>query len=187
VWAIAGALIIFAIDALRMPSLRLVEMIVFYGLWTLFGFGLAAAPTRFRTRDFWVLLTLALAALAAAYVLFPEHTNINMQRNKFPPNAMFFLFSCAWVSVFMLIVKAMDQKRIEALANFAPLKPFIRSGYSVYLWQGLGYSVAYWAGHQVGLSVWVIWPVAIALTVALGMLFAPIERIRLKRSTSALA
>ncbi len=181
-WAIVGALIIFAIDALRMPSLRLFEMVVFYGLWALFGFGLAAAPTRFRARDFWVLLVLALAALAAAYLVFPEHTNINMQRNKFPPNAMFFLFSCAWVSLFMILVKGLDQKRIEAMANFAPLKPFIRSGYSVYLWQGLGYSAAYWAGHQLGLSVWIIWPIAIVLTVALGMLFSPVERIRLKRS-----
>jgi surface polysaccharide O-acyltransferase-like enzyme len=183
-WAIVGTLIIFAIDALRMPSLRLVEMVVFYGLWALFGFGLAAAPRRFGAHDFWVLLALALAALAAAYMVFRGHTDIDMQRNKFPPNAMFFLFSCAWMSVFMLIVKAMDPEWIEALANFSPLKPFIRSGYSLYLWQGVGYSAAAWGGYRLGLSDWEIWPIAIVLTVIFGMLFAPVERIRLKRSAS---
>lgn len=181
-WAMAGALIVFAIDAAHMPALRLVQMIVFYGLWALFGFGLVAAPKRFASRDFVVLLILALAALAAAYILFPAQTNINMQRNKFPPNAIFFVFSCAWVCVFMLLTRSLDPKRIEALANFAPLKPFISAGYSVYLWQGLGYTAAYWAGHQLGLSVWIIWPIAIVLTVALGLLFSPVERLRLKRS-----
>lgn len=185
VWAIVGALIILAIDAFKLPSLRLVEMVVFYGLWALFGFGLVAAPRRFSTRDFVVLLVLALAVLTATLVLLPETVSINMQRNKFPPNAVFFVFSCVWVAAFMIGARSLKPAQIEALANFPPLKPFIRSGYSVYLWQGVGYTAAGWIGGLWGWNAWLVWPVGVVLTVVFGVLMSPVERIRLKRVKSA--
>lgn len=178
VWAASGALIVFAVDAFLPRAGELGREIIFYTLWALFGFGLGASAARFSVLDYAIVLIGSLAVLAAALTLYPTHTTAVMQVNKFPPNALFFLFSCAWVSVFMIAVMALDAKRVEALAQVRWLKPFISAGYSIYLWQGLGYTVAKLVRHQYYLNVFVIWAIAIALTVAFGMLASPFERIR---------
>lgn len=179
-WAIIGSLIMLAIDLAPLEPLRLPQMIVFYSLWALFGFGLARAPTRFSVRNYAVVLVLALSALAAALIVLDEQTTPDMQANKFPPNAIFFLFSCVWVSAFLIAAKFISDKTIEKLAANPLLKPFIRSGYSIYLWQGVGYTAAFWAGTRWGVNIWLIWAAAIALTVVLGLLASPLERIRLR-------
>ena len=168
----------FVVDAFWPRATELDRETIFYTLWALFGFGLGASAARFNVRDYAIVLIISLAVLAAALTLYPTHTTAVMQVNKFPPNALFFLFSCAWVSVFMIAVKALDAKRVEALAQARWLKPFISAGYSIYLWQGLGYTVAMLVRHQYHWNVFVIWALAIALTVALGMLASPLERIR---------
>jgi peptidoglycan/LPS O-acetylase OafA/YrhL len=155
-------------------------MIVFYSLWALFGFGLARAPSRFNVRDYTVVLALALAALAGALIVLSEQTTPDMQANKFPPNAVFFLFSCAWVSVFLIASKFISDQTIAKLAAHPLLKPFIHSGYSIYLWQGIGYTAAFWAGTRWHVNIWLIWLAAIVLTVALGLLASPLERIRVR-------
>lgn len=184
-WAVLGGLIMLTIDALHAPSLRLFAMIVFYGLWALFGFGVAAAPKRFGLRSYALVLVVSLVLLAAVLLLLPERTDTNMQHNKFPPNAVFYVFSCAWVSAVMIGVKMLRPDHVEALANFALLKPFIRAGYSIYLWQGLGYTAAIWLGQQVNASVWLVWPVGVVLTVILGLVASPLERIRIRRKPRA--
>jgi peptidoglycan/LPS O-acetylase OafA/YrhL len=179
VWAAGGALIVLAVDVFGATTSEFARETVFYLLWALFGFGLGAGAASFNVRDFAIVLVGSLAALAAALWLNP-HTTAVMQANKFPPNALFFLFSAAWVSVFMIAVRAVDQKRVEKLAQAAWLKPFIKSGYSIYLWQGLGYTLASLIGRPNHWNVFVIWIVAIALTVVLGTLASPLERLRVR-------
>ncbi|HVM97402.1 MAG TPA: acyltransferase [Candidatus Acidoferrales bacterium] len=180
VWAAGGALVVFAVDALGATATALDRQTVFYTLWALFGFGLGKSAARFGVRDYAIVLTGTLMVLASALLLFPTHTTADMQANKFPPNALFFLFSAAWVSVFMIAVRGLDARRIEALARSRLLKPFIKSGYSIYLWQGLGYTIASLVGRQYGWNVLVVWIVAIALTVGLGSAAAPLERLRVR-------
>lgn len=179
-WAVIGSLIMLATDLLPLEPMRLPQMIVFYSLWALFGFGLARAPSRFSKRDLIVVLVLALAALGAALIVLDEQTTPDMQANKFPPNAVFFLFSCAWVSAFLIAAKFISESTIEKLAANRFLKPFIRSGYSIYLWQGVGYTAAFWAGTRWGVNIWLIWAAAIVLTVVLGLIASPLERIRVR-------
>jgi len=180
VWAASGALIVLAVDTYWPRATELDRESVSYMLWALFGFGLGAGAARFATRDYGIVLVGALAAMTLALTLYPTHTTAVMQANKFPPNAMFFLFSCAWVAVWLIAARMLDAKWIEGLAQAWWLKPFIKSGYSIYLWQGLGYTVASLVGRPSHWNVFVIWLVAIALTVALGMLASPLERLRVR-------
>lgn len=184
-WAIIGTLVMLGIDWLPLEPMRLPQMIVFYSLWALFGFGLARAPARFTIKGYAVVLVLALAALAASLIVFDEQTTPDMQTNKFPPNAVFFLFSCAWVSAFLIASKFISDATIEKLAENRFLKPFIRSGYSIYLWQGVGYTAAYWVGMRYHVNIWLIWIAAIVLTVLLGLLASPLERIRVRLKPAA--
>ena len=180
VWACAGALIVLAVDVLWPRTDMVGRETVTYVLWAVFGFGLGAGAARFATRDYGIALAGALAAMTLALTLYPTHTTAVMQANKFPPNALFFLFSCAWVAVWLIAARMLDAKWIEGLAQAAWLKPFIKSGYSIYLWQGLGYTIASLVGRPNHWNVFVIWLVAIALTVALGMLASPLERLRVR-------
>jgi len=180
VWAASGTLIVLSVDAFWLRATELDRETVSYLMWALFGFGLGAGAARFAVRDYAIVLASALGALALVLTLNPAHTTAVMQANKFPPNALFFLFSCAWVSVFMIASRLADAKWIEGLARAPWLAPFIKSGYSIYLWQGLGYTVASLIGRPNHWNVFAIWIAAIALTVALGMLASPLERLRLR-------
>ncbi|MBL8548053.1 MAG: acyltransferase [Hyphomonadaceae bacterium] len=163
---------------------QLIKNTIFYAFWAAFGFMLAAAPKRWRIGDYALVLALSLAGMFAAAWLQPAAVTLDMQHNKFPPNAMFFLFSCVWVAVLLIGSRLFSAKAIDALAASPLLKPFMSAGYSIYLWQGIGYSLAAYAGGALGLNVYVIWIAAIALTIGLGLVFAPLERIRLpKRRT----
>ncbi len=165
---------------------QLIKNAVFYAFWASFGFILAAMPKRWSLGDYAVVLLLALAGMFGAAMLQPANVTLDMQHNKFPPNAVFFLFSCAWVALLLIGARLTRETQFEALARSPLLKPFISAGYSIYLWQGIGYSVAAYAGGELGVSRYVVWIVAIVLTLALGLLFAPLERIRLpKRRASA--
>lgn len=179
VWALLGGAIVYAATLLD-PTHYHGQMIAFYALWALFGFALAAAPGRYGPRDFALILALAIAAMAVIYLWLPGAT-LDMQINKFPPNLMFYAFSCAWMAVLLMGAAAISDNLVQKLASSPLLKPFIASGYSIYLWQGIGYSVAVLIGRAQHWSPWLIWPVAIALTVILGLVASPIERLRLPR------
>ncbi len=182
-WRLAAgaAILVFVVDRLDVSQIGAVQMIVFYAVWAAFGFALAAEPARFGVRDYALVLALALGALAALLALFPEQVNLNMQANKFPPNGVFFLFCCAWVSLILILVKLMNSSAAAAaLADQPLLQPFMRAGYSIYLWQGLGYSAAALIGRHFAWQPIMIWPLAVALSVALGSLAAPLERISLR-------
>jgi peptidoglycan/LPS O-acetylase OafA/YrhL len=122
--------------------------------------------------------------MIGAAMLQPASVTLDMQHNKFPPNAIFFLFSCVWTAALLIGARLVTSTQSEALARSPLVRPFMSAGYSIYLWQGVGYSLAAHFGGELGLNIYVIWIVAIALTIALGLLFAPLERIRLpKRKT----
>lgn len=183
-WILAAgaAVLVFVIDRFDTSQIGAVQIIVFYAIWTAFGFALAAAPARFSVRDYAFVLALSLGALAALLALFPEQVSLNMQTNKFPPNGVFFLFCCAWVSLILILVKQMKlSAAATVLADQPLLQPFMRAGYSIYLWQGLGYSAAALIGRHFAWQPIVIWPLAVALSVALGSLAAPLERINMNR------
>jgi peptidoglycan/LPS O-acetylase OafA/YrhL len=184
VWAIIAAAITFVADIIDSTAGGEGQTIVFYALWAAFGFALAAAPERYKARDFVLIFVLALIALAAGAAWLPGAT-LNMQANKFPPNLMFFAFSCAWVSMLLLLVSAIKDTQIDALARSPLLKPFISAGYSVYMWQGIGYAAAILIGRALHWPNLAIWPIAIAFTVAIGLLASPFERIRLPRARAA--
>jgi hypothetical protein len=180
VWAASGTLIVLAVDTFWVRATELDRESATYLLWALFGFGLGAGTARFATRDYGVVLVGALAAMTAALTLYPAHTTAVMQANKFPPNAMFFLFSCAWAAAWLIAARLLDAKWVEGLAQQPWLKPFIKSGYSIYLWQGLGYTIASLIGRPNHWNVFVIWLAAIALTMALGVIASPLERLRIR-------
>jgi peptidoglycan/LPS O-acetylase OafA/YrhL len=175
----AGALLMLAVHQIRFPYNEIVQNAVFYLLWALFGVVLALAPRRFKTQDYALVLVLALAGIGASYLISPSALTLDMQANKFPPNAIFFLFSCAWVMWFLVIARGLSESFMEKLARMPLLGSFIRSGYSIYLWQGVGYTAALMIGRPLGLNVYLMWLTAIAITIVLGLIAAPLERIRL--------
>lgn len=163
---------------------QLIKNTVFYAFWASFGFMLAAMPKRWSLADYALVLVLATAGMAGAAMLQPASVTLDMQHNKFPPNAVFFLFSCAWMAALLIGARLTRETQRERLARSPLVKPFMSAGYSIYLWQGVGYSLAAYAGAELGANVYVIWIAAIALTIVLGLMFAPLERIRLpKRKT----
>jgi peptidoglycan/LPS O-acetylase OafA/YrhL len=104
-----------------------------------------------------------------------------MQENKFPPNALFFLFSCAWVSALMLMARTLGEGMAVRLFRAPWLQPFMKWGYSFYLWQGLGYAVAHRMSKLLGWPAVLIWLAGLVLTLGFGLLAAPLERLRLSR------
>jgi peptidoglycan/LPS O-acetylase OafA/YrhL len=160
---------------------QLIKNTVFYAFWAAFGFMLAAMPKRWSVGDYALVLVLAALGMASAAMLQPAAVTLDMQHNKFPPNAVFFLFSCAWMAALLIGARYVTRAQTEALARSPLLKPFVSAGYSIYLWQGVGYSLAAYAGAELGANIYLVWGAAIALTIALGLLFAPLERIRLPK------
>ena len=185
--SIAG-LVVLALGQVTFPAPvddQLIKNTIFYTFWASFGFMLAAMPKRWSVGDYALVLVLALAGMIGAAMLQPTSVTLDMQHNKFPPNAIFFLFSCVWTAALLIGARLVTSTQSEALARSPLVRPFMSAGYSIYLWQGVGYSLAAHFGGELGLNIYVIWIVAIALTIALGLLFAPLERIRLpKRKTS---
>jgi peptidoglycan/LPS O-acetylase OafA/YrhL len=179
-----GVPLMLALDTVHLAAPfddQIVKHTIFYALWALFGFMLAAAPRRWSVGDYAIALALALAAMAGALALLPGQVSLDMQANKFPPNTMFFLFSSVWMMALLIAARGISEARLQALARSSLLKPFTTAGYSIYLWQGIGYSLAAYAGSELGAGKYVIWIAAVVLTIALGLLFAPLERVRLPK------
>ena len=185
--AIGATLLALAADMLDETRLGFVQTIVFYALWTGFGYALARNYARYKLLDYALMLALSAAALAALFMAFPGQFTFNMQTNKFPPNAIFFLFCCAWVAFFLIVTRAIPERFLEGAANSPILRPFISSGYSIYMWQGVGYWGAAQVGREFGLDKFAVWPLAIALSVLLGVIASPLERIRLPKAKARAA
>jgi len=178
VWAGAATAVAGLADWLDASRFGAGQMVVFYGLWALFGYALAAAPQRYRIAELAVVLALSLIVLIAGVVLFPDLVSPDMQANKFPPNAVFFVFCCAWVAAILIAARFVPEAAVAAMARSPLLRPFIAAGYSIYLWQGAGYAAAILIGRAHGWSAWAMWLLAIAVTIVLGVAAGPLERLR---------
>ncbi|MEZ5971942.1 MAG: acyltransferase [Hyphomonadaceae bacterium] len=185
-WMLAtiAGLIVLALSQARFsapPDDQLIKNTVFYAFWASFGFILAAMPKRWSVADYALVLALAAAGMIGAALLQPASVTLDMQQNKFPPNGMFFLFSCAWMAVLLIGARLITPEQSEALSRSPLVRPFMNAGYSIYLWQGVGYSLAAYFGGELRLNIYLVWIAAIALTMALGLFFSPLERIRLPK------
>jgi len=178
--ALMGFVIVLGVHQIAFPQNEMVQEAVSYGLWAIFGVLIAAEPQRYKTWEYALTAVLAAGAIGVAAIMFPGRVSLDMQANKFPPDAIFFLFCCVWMMLWLMAFRALGRSLTQKLAALPALKPFISAGYSIYLWQGLGYSVAALVLRPLGWSNFLIWAVAIALTIVLGLALSGVERIRVR-------
>lgn len=154
----------------------------FYLIWALFGYHLAYTKFKYSKEDYLKVIALCLLLLIIVLVKRSDMSTLNMALNKFPPNYIFFLFGCLWVATFLMVGIFFKDKSINlgSLHNKIWLKPFIKYGYSIYLWQGLGYTLATYLGKKFDLSMMLVWIVAIIVTLFAGVLAGPAEKIKIK-------
>lgn len=173
---------VYMLSLCDFPQSGLLKSVSFYLLWAVFGYYIADFGIKVYKTEYLIISIISIAALLIIFSLSSDARILNMQNNKFPPNSIFFIYSCLWVSIF-LILAIVFQNKSQDLSNLATqwwLKPFIFAGYSIYLWQGLGYTIAIRFGNHFSLPIVVTWLTGLLLTVALGLLASPIERIRIR-------
>jgi hypothetical protein len=173
---------IYSLSLVDFPEGKLLKSVCFYLLWAVFGYYLPNLGIKAYKADYLKIAIISMAALLIIVSVNADARILIMQNNKFPPNALFFLFSCLWVSIFLTLAIVLQHKsqQFSDLATQWWLKPFIVGGYSIYLWQGVGYSIAAKFGIYFGFPIWVTWLMAMLLSVAFGMLASPIERIKIR-------
>ena len=170
----------FLLTGLHFSGDRLIKETIFYLLFAVLGYYLARSRDYFQRINFGVIALFS-AAMLALIILFSNDPNAaNMQANKFPPTHIFFLFSCFWISLFLFIGSRTTAwvQGLDRLGRTFWLKPFVHYGYSIYLWQGIGYTVAVIIGQMINLPTLLVWLLAIGLSVVLGMIAGPAEKIR---------
>jgi surface polysaccharide O-acyltransferase-like enzyme len=132
-----------------------------------------------------LIFTAAILCLVIIYFTEHDKNTFNMQKNKFPPNYIFLLYSfaCLSASIFFGKMTRLSTNLLEWLGNRVYIKPFINSGYEIYLWQGLGYSIAIKLGKTYLYPKYVIWVLAIISSIFFGVLAALIEKriVRMRR------
>lgn len=158
----------------------IIKQSIFYLIFSLLGYYMAHDKDYFRRINFFHTSIFTGSLLLFITIVKGDFHVMNMQTNKFPPNHIFFLFSCLWISLFLFIMYRFPKftEKFEKYHDSFWLKPFITSGYSIYLWQGLGYTVAIQAGKSFNLPMLYVWVLAGSLSITLGMVTAPFERIR---------
>jgi fucose 4-O-acetylase-like acetyltransferase len=185
VWFAAAAVLEVVLSALHFPLEGLIKQFVFYLMFALVGYYASRRPDFFGSATLaWVAGGSVILLLAVALVEHDPHV-LSMQRNKFPPNYLFYFFSCAWVSCFLYLslhVRA-PARLLGQWRQAFWLRPFVSAGYSIYLWQGLGYTLAQYIGQRSGLPVWPVWMLAVLLSVVLGKMASPIEKFRFGKPT----
>lgn len=161
---------------------NLIKQSAFYLIFSLFGYYLAHSKEYFHRVNFLTIAFVSVALLVGMVIVGNDLQLLDMQVNKFPPNELFFLFSCLWISLFLFI--AFNKPRVvawfEKFGDAPWLKPFITSGYSIYLWQGAGYTIATLAGKQLDIPILAVWLLALVMSVALGLLASPAERVKIR-------
>jgi peptidoglycan/LPS O-acetylase OafA/YrhL len=170
------------ITQVHFPGEDITKQVIFYLAFALFGYYIAHSGENFRSYNFGRITIISAVLLGLIVVKEGDFSAMNMQTNKFPPNYIFFLFSCLWVSLFLVISNRAPEaiNKLESYGDRRWLRPFVTSGYSIYLWQGIGYTAAFKAGKMIDLPVLAVWLLALGLSVGLGLLAAPLERIRFR-------
>lgn len=148
---------------------------IFYLYWTWIGYRLATDTEINPNLLLVVIIIGTILLLISGYNL---GITMDMQTNKFPPNLSFFVFSSVWVSFFLGLSKLIKPSRLNFLEHSKLLNPFIRKGYSIYLWQGAGYIISINICEILGLSKYFQWGLALALATFIGIMFSPLEKIR---------
>lgn len=174
---------VYLLSLFDFPESYLLKSVFFYLLWALFGYHIATRGTSEYKAEYVKIAIISMIGLLIIFSLSADTRILIMQHNKFPPNAVFFLFNCLWEASFLTLVSHF-QKRSQELSLYLArqwwLKPFIFGGYSIYLWQGVGYTTAVWIGKYFGLPIIATWLSALLFTVALGVMASPVERIRIR-------
>ncbi|SFU47109.1 acyltransferase family protein [Pseudoduganella namucuonensis] len=164
-------------------DMTFVKTMMFYAAWSALGYAMGSGY-RIPQRVALLLLTTSLGLLVFAGLL--GQPVIDMQKNKLPPNAFFFLFSSAWMAVFIIASPKVPSHLIDRLYEAWWLKPFRRYGYSIYMWQGVSYTLVTMAGGTYGWPHGVRLVAAVMLTIALGIAASPLENVgRRKRAELA--
>jgi fucose 4-O-acetylase-like acetyltransferase len=180
VWALCviGVLEIARQSVSNETMLKAALNVISYSAWATFGLSLGRG---FVASSYQYLGCLVLALAALLYMGVSQVVSLDMQSHKFPPDAVFFIFGTAWISLFALISKNMNPGLWSRLSGQPWLRPFIRSGYSIYLWQGAAYTLATALRDTFQLSIASTMLVAIIGSVGFGLIAAPIENIKLPR------
>lgn len=146
-----------------------------YLTWSLLGFVVASKTAAAPIRR-WQMMT---CCLVSGLLLWLVHAfrgaSMDMQFNKFPPNAVFFIFCLGWISLLACAWSFVKDSTLDRLRRRGWFRPFVEKGYSIYMWQGIGYTLAQMAGAQFSVPLPWTWTGAIALTVCLGILASPVE------------
>ena len=170
-----------AVFLCSLVQIDLLSSVLSYGLWAVFGYHLAKVNLLATRNDYLRVLAAALLTLLAFALFLPAGYSLHMQENKFPPNFIFFVFCAAWIAFFLVVLPLLPTALPEKLSRQVWLRPFIKSGYSIYIWQGAGYSLAAYVGSTYHYSKYIVWGIALVLTVIFGMLASPLERLRFRK------
>lgn len=169
------------LQGLNFPAEGLVKQTLFYLMFTLAGYRLAKLGGDIPET---YLIAAALGSVVQIVLIFAYTQNldlINMQRNKFPPNYLFFIFSVFWMSMFLLLGKRCHSltRKLEQLGGSLYTRPFLSAGYSIYLWQGLAYTISIRLGNQIEAPKITVLAFSLMLSLTFGIAFSFAERIRL--------
>ena len=156
---------------------KLLQTLITYIAWTVYGYALGSGLQITKKQAF-LLLIITSVVLLLIGTYSPDA--MNMQGNKFPPNLIFFIFSIFWMFFFYLINTKISNQMISNMKNLKVLKPFIKHGYSIYLWQGVAYTIAIKVQDDIATPKIVTWLMAISMTVIFGVLMSPFEKFRFR-------
>ena len=181
VLAVMVALSEYAISKAHFPGEEIFKEVVFYLAFSLLGYYMARTGEYFRHVNYGLVANVVVVLLSLILILNGDLHSMNMQVNKFPPNHKFFLFACLWVALFLFVSFRVPWfvQRFKSYGEAMWLRPFITAGYSIFLWQGAGYTLAGEVGRVIHLPILAVWLLALGLSVGLGFLAAPAERIKL--------
>ncbi|MDP3608977.1 MAG: acyltransferase family protein [Methylophilus sp.] len=181
----AVALILFALSSFAFMREETIKHTFFYLCFSLLGYYLGRANAYFEKIDFIQVGVFCGLALLMLSIVGDNSNLLYMQLNKFPPNHIFFLFNCIWMSFFLHITFKHPNvfSSIDWIQHNPLFKPFMQYGYSIFLWQGIGYSLAMTADKYYAIPLIIVWVMAVGLSVLLGWLFGPIEKMRIRLKT----
>ncbi len=175
----------WAWEPLQFAGAPLLKSTLFYLVFAVLGLQVARHPDVYRSVPWAGVAVACLLVLLALRLLSADPNVLLMQGNKFPPNHVFFVFVSLWVAVFMTLAFRVPQVQawLTRCHDAFWLRPFIKAGYSIYLWQGLAYSLTVTAEKYTHLPPLGNLLLALVLSVSLGRVASPIERWRLRSLT----
>lgn len=150
---------------------------LFYCLWALLGYSIMQKKP--ASKEYLLCFAIAAAALAATALIAPDSFTWNMQSNKFPPNNVFFLFSCLWASTLLLLGSIIPSIWSEKISQTKTFNVLNKASYSIFLWQGVGYTIGYYAGKILNMPSIISFMIAVPATICIGIIASPLERLKL--------